>query len=127
MGEFKKKAFEAALDLVKQLITLSTGVLALSGTFIKEFAGMLHGRGKDADLKLHCPALLFISWSILLLSILCGLLAHGAIVGVMDAITDDNAATNTPFAKNIRNLAVAQWLTFFVGIIFMIVFCGVEA
>lgn len=126
MSEYKKKAFDAALDLVKQLITLSTGVLALSGTFIKEFAGMLHGRAAEAVVKLNHPCLLFTGWGLLLFSIFLGLLAHGAIVGVMDSIADDNSPANTAFAPNIRVLATAQWISFLAGIVVMIIFCGRE-
>jgi hypothetical protein len=125
MNEYKKKAFEATLDLIKQLITLSTAVLALSGTFLKDYAGMLQGKQKDAQPVLHHPFLLFTTWALLLLSILCGLLAHGTIIGNMDKATADGEGL-TVYASNTRRLVLLQWLFFVSGVIGIIAFSVCE-
>lgn len=64
------KADEAALELMKQLIALSSGVLALSATFIEKF------RTESFLLLL----LLILSWLALLVSVIWGLETISAIV-----------------------------------------------
>jgi hypothetical protein len=64
------KADEVALELIKQLITLSAGVLALSATFIDKLP-----RGPS-----YILLVLLVSWLALVLSIYCGLKTISTIV-----------------------------------------------
>src|SRR5438105_5551390 len=66
----QKTADTVALELLKQLITLSSGVLALSATFAAKF---------EAD-RVYLFVLLGIAWFLLLLSIYAGLQAMSALV-----------------------------------------------
>jgi hypothetical protein len=69
-GEPSPKADEVALELMKQLITLASGVLALSATFVEK-------------LKLtpvYLPIILAFSWCALVLSVFGGLQTISAIV-----------------------------------------------
>jgi len=61
---------DTALELMKQLITLSSGVLALSATFIGEFATS----------SFILIALLAVSWFALVVAVLAGLETISAIV-----------------------------------------------
>ena len=63
-------AHEIALELMKQLITLSSGVVVLGATFLEKFGApsLIHG------------VLLGLSWLALITSIFCGLQTISAIV-----------------------------------------------
>ena len=63
-------AHEIALELMKQLITLSSGVLALSATFLREF------RLESSYLKI----ILILSWTFLALAVFFGIQTISAIV-----------------------------------------------
>lgn len=77
------KADEAALELMKQLITLSAGVLALSATFIDKLP-----RGSSYTL-----GALAIAWIALVVSIYCGL-------KTISAIVKSRLASNDEWSKN---------------------------
>jgi hypothetical protein len=64
------KADEAALELIKQLITLAAGVLALTATFIDKLP-----KGPS-----YMLVFLLTSWLALVISLACGLQAISAIV-----------------------------------------------
>jgi hypothetical protein len=68
------KAFDFAADAGKQLLVLSTGVLALTATFAKDLIGRDQLRGGLA-------VLLVAAWVLFLLSIVCGLWFLYALVG----------------------------------------------
>jgi len=116
MEEHKKKAFDGALDLVKQLITLSTGTLALTAAFLKDIISLKPGE--------HIPykTLLFFVWGSLLLSLLCGLFAHGAITGTLDGIDDSENPPKkiTIYTSSIQIWTVCQSLIFYLGIVLLI-------
>jgi len=65
-----KLADATALDLIKQLITLSSGVLALSATFIEKFTTS----------RMYLMLLLAVAWLLLMVSIYAGLQAMSALV-----------------------------------------------
>jgi|SRR5260370_22967472 len=77
------KADEAALELMKQLITLSAGVLALSATFIDKLP-----RGPSYTL-----GALLVSWAALVVSIYCGL-------KTISVIVKSRLASNDEWSKN---------------------------
>ena len=68
-------SFEYAKELVTQVLTLSTGVIALSATFVKDL--------RTGKVK---PDRVFLwgAWTLLLMSILFGVLTLGAMAGALD-------------------------------------------
>ena len=103
-------AYEFASELSKQLITLATGVLALTITFTKDIVGRSSGR---------VPTTLLVSWLAFLVSIVCGVWHMSALTGSLE-----NAAAGplTGIGDNARNPAAAQVSTFLVGLVFAIVY-----
>ena len=70
MSEKKTQAADSALELMKQLIALSSGALVLSATFIKEFGSLS-----------WCQIInLALAWLLLVLSVVFGLETLSAIV-----------------------------------------------
>ncbi len=78
MEESIKKAFDFASDSTKQLITLSTAILALTITFNKD---VLHSVGPKA------PIILTAAWTVYLLSICFGIATLLALTGILDQQT----------------------------------------
>jgi hypothetical protein len=93
--------FDFARETIVQLITLSTGVIGVSATFAKDFR---NGRGAGA---------LFVSWIALLVSIVFGVWALMALTGTLarEPVTSDAI-----YMGNITFPAMAQTVTFLVGI-----------
>jgi len=78
------EAYKSASDLAKQLITLSTGILALSITFTKDIV-----KGLPAK-----PArLLKFSWVVHLLSICCGIWSLMALTGMVFKVSQQGASS----------------------------------
>lgn len=75
--EHQKKAFDFAVDLTKQLITLSTAIITLTVTFSKDIIGAVDNANRY---------LLLVSWIFFLVSILLGLLSLMALTGNLDPI-----------------------------------------
>jgi hypothetical protein len=118
MEEPIKKAFDSALDLTKQLITLSTGTLALTATFIKDILKVDTAKG------IPYRYLLFTTWGLMLFSVFCGLLAYGAITGTLEGADINPGKRISPFNSNIRIWALAQCAVFYLGILFLIIYVG---
>lgn len=72
MDKRTEKAFDFASDATKQLITLSTGVLALTITFAKDILSNVSGM---------TSVLLVVGWVLYLLSIACGIWTLLALTG----------------------------------------------
>ena len=68
------EGFKSAIDLSKQLITLSTGILAISITFIKDIV---------KDNKAVAGWVLWISWGLYFLSIFLGIGSVMALTGAL--------------------------------------------
>jgi len=77
MDERVKKAFDFASDSTKQLITLSTAILALTITFNKD---VLHNVSAGTRIILTC------AWFVYLLSICLGISTLLALTGTLDPI-----------------------------------------
>jgi hypothetical protein len=116
MEEPLKKAFDATIDLIKQLIALCTGSLALTATFIKDILKVPNG---NAIPNLW---LLFTTWALLLLSIFCGLFAHGAVIGTLEGADIDPSKRISPYNSNITIWTISQCVIFYLGILFLIVY-----
>ena len=104
------KAFDFASDLAKQLITLSTGILALTITFTKEFV---------KDFEVVRPRLLLVTWVSYLLAILMGIATLMSLTGSLA-----NPTPSTPgipeFLPGVFLFAGAQILAFLAGTISLI-------
>ena len=105
LDEKTKKQFDFATDLVKQLITLSTGVLALTITF-------LHDILKNAE----APTSLLVAWILYVVSIPFGIVAMMALTA---GLTADEPSILSPF---ISVPASVQTLTFLAGTVAILVF-----
>lgn len=102
----KEKAFEFAQETVKQFLTLATGIIALTVTFLKDILP----KGTDT-------ALLEWAWGAYLVSIVFGLLALMALTGV---IGDEDGDVNT--AGFLRFVAGLQVVLFFVALLLTVFF-----
>lgn len=99
-----QKSFDFAADTTKQLITLSTAILALTITFVKDLVGPVAGWPRAA---------LGIAWILYVLSIMFGLVALMSLTGELQpklsSLKDEEgraSATegNRPPAANAANI-----------------------
>jgi hypothetical protein len=116
------EGLKSAADTTKQIITLSTGVIALTVTFLEKIVqpqttGLAH---RDV------PWTMFVAWILFGLAILAALLTLGAITGTLDALdrkqnglTTDNdqnkAIEKLSNGCNVKTPAVAMGLLFVGG------------
>jgi hypothetical protein len=106
-----KLAFEFAKEVTVQLITLSTGIIALEVTLLKEV------------FKTVCDSarlLASLSWIAFLVSILFGIATILNLTGTLQPRHDDRPATI--YRPNIRIFSILQILTFILGLAFTIAF-----
>jgi len=133
MKENEKKAYDFASDTTKQLITLATGIIALTITFSKDIIGAS---------KLTNSSLIFWSWGLFILSIFSGIWTLMALTGnlqpmkaISKEITTENdhinnnttSNTNQPDCldintKNVKIPSVIQILSFITGLILTVIF-----
>lgn len=99
-------AFDFAAQLVEQLITLATGIIALTITFAT-------GLGKNSP-RSAVHALLG-AWCAFLLSIIFGIWALMALTGQVDAATVSGSVI-TIYTSNIRIPTGLQILSFLAGV-----------
>jgi len=112
-----KMAFDLAGDLAKQLITLSTAVLALSITFTKDIV-------KDAS---QGPELVLrLSWGTYLFSIVCGIWTMMALTGTLMPMSPRDGGPTFAFGGNVRLPAFLQIFAFLVATVLIIVY-GIRA
>ena len=107
----KTKAFTALSDWSRLLITIASGILALSVTF---FQVMKAGQEQP-----EYSVFLILSWGSLVLSIVFGCYLNGLLVGHLNKHTIDTLNAQDP---KLMTKTVVQWLSFLVGIGFFISF-----
>ena len=123
--EKQDKAFTIASDIVKLLITLSTGVITFTVTFCRTFLGSVSG--------VHSIEWLLASWIILVISMIFGFLTLGAMVGNLSKTNksdikqsegedSEDEKNSGVYSSNITILEIAQILTFVVGVAFVFIF-----
>jgi hypothetical protein len=103
-----EKAFSFAQETTKQQITLSTGVMALTLTFLK-----------DAAEKGASRTALEVSWVLFVVSILAGVKTLMCLTGNLER---PNSSTDSIYSSNIRGFAGAQTLTFLAALVCMVVY-----
>lgn len=113
----REKAFDLATDTVKQLLTLSTGIIALTITFSKDFLGLSPGAGLDVPARW----VISIAWVLYLGSIGFGVWAFMALTGELQP---DQDLKRLPSIRetNVTFPVFMQILTFFVATIFIVIF-----
>jgi hypothetical protein len=102
-----QKSFEFASDSVKQLITLATGVTALTVTFAKDVQGSTAGSPHGT---------LTAAWVFYLISIVCGAWAQLALTGEIATIN----RTPELFRSNVVFPATLQVAAFLVATVLII-------
>jgi len=103
--------FELANEHAKQLITLSTGVIAISVTFLNE----------RRDLLGRWSRWLAATWMLHLAAIICGICAMSALTGQLIPMHAASKAPET-IGGSARLFAFVQLLTFFGGMVAFTVF-----
>jgi hypothetical protein len=115
MATWPERAFDLVTEITKQVLTLSTGIIAITITFVKDFASHASPTAKD---------LLAWSWFIYAVSILFGMLTLMASAGVQAKATSHGAGGSPPpsiNASNIRLLGGIQLLAFFIAIVLTVI------
>jgi hypothetical protein len=107
--------FNFAKDLAVQLITLSTGLLALSATFTKEILKTISA-SKDRLLRA--------SWIIHVVSIIFGVWTIMALTGTLMPGTPKVPGSPFQFGSNVRVPAGLQILLFLLGTVFLLIVYG---
>ncbi|MGH7696780.1 MAG: hypothetical protein ACRENH_17455 [Gemmatimonadaceae bacterium] len=111
MDERMQKAFDFAQESTKQFIALSTGIIAVSITFSKDFVSTVDGSAK---------VLAVVSWGFFLFSVFCGLWVLMALTGTLEP-NDPNTKPSIR-GKNVTIPAGLQSLTFFIGLLLTVLF-----
>jgi len=106
------KAFDFAAELVKQLLTLATGLIAITVTFSKDVF---------ATEGSHLSLWLLGSWVVLLISIGSGLMGLMALTGALDPMENSNAVPSIN-APNARFFIGLQSALFGVGLVCVVVY-----
>ena len=112
----EKLAFDYARDSTKQLMTLATGVIALTITFSKNFISSV-----PQEIKWHVTW----CWILLLVSVLFGQLCLMTLTGILGSNKDPSPPLNI-YNATVKTTSSIQVLTFFVGLILAIKF-AIEA
>jgi hypothetical protein len=102
-----EKAFEFAQEVTKQLLSLSTGVIALTVTFLTDVAGNATAN----------RSLLLAAWILFLVSIAFGILALMAMAGSLSKNREASI-----YDRNIAIPASIQILTFFAGLTVSVIY-----
>jgi hypothetical protein len=106
------KAVEVALEWSKQIITLATGTIVLSGTFIKD----IFATNLSSD-QILSREWLFACWVAMLLAVIFSILFIGALTSLLS-----QAGTPDVFSGMSRGLAVLEVSTFVFGVVAFVVF-----
>lgn len=101
-----KASFDFAQESTKQIITLATGIIALTITFQKDF---LSSSSIPAEAKFYAP----LSWLFFLLSVIFGLWTLLALAGTLDPRSPGQPSI---YGKNIIIPSIIEILCFVIGL-----------
>ncbi|HMG75315.1 MAG TPA: hypothetical protein VK582_17590 [Pyrinomonadaceae bacterium] len=118
MFDAKEKSFEYATDSSKLLITLSTGIIAFTVTFAKDFGVKPSSRAQSV--------LLLMSWIALLASAVLGVSTLLAITGELEPPTKRDDYIPSIRAHKIKHLLSWQIVTFLGGIVLIVIYGGLK-
>jgi len=111
MDDQTKQAFQGTSDALKQMMTLSTGVLTLEVTLLK-------------DIIKNLPTIAYValgtSWVSFLLALLLGIVGLLAVTGTLGRTAD--LSPSSIYAANIRIPAFGQVVFFGLGMTLTVVF-----
>jgi len=112
--DLRKKAFDFASETTKQLITLSTALIALSITFRGNF-----NEGGNETLLLLC-------WISFFVSVLLGIGTLMALTGTLEKSTEkgENKVELSIYGKNVKRPSGFQILFFLLGLMFLGIYGG---
>ena len=112
MKEELKKAFDFALETTKQLITLSTALIAISITFKSNFSN----EGNQMFL-LFC-------WIALFISVFFGIITLMALTGTLEKSTEEskNQVKLSIYGKNVKRPSIVQIVFFLLGLLFLSIY-----
>ncbi len=116
MDDALQKAFDFAQDVTKQVLTLATGIIALTITFFQNFAVKAPDGAKT---------LMAWSWVLYIASVFFGLWTLLALTGTLQPL---RASTKAPSINgwNVRIPALAQLALFVAGLIVSVI-AGIKA
>jgi len=112
------EGLKAAMDTAKQIITLSTGVIAVTLTFLEKFA-------KPAGEGRALPATIVTAWIVFGLAILFSVWTLMALTGTMNAIdrrangltlTEEQQCAVDAYGDNVQVPAIAMVICFLVAL-----------
>lgn len=103
------EAFKAANALLSQLITVSAGLLTFTVTFVSYFKPSPQSAGLSAPLSIE------LCWVLLVLTIIFGFWALGAVVGTINRIETDKPENET--YSNINIPTTLMLLSFLASIV----------
>lgn len=126
----EQKAFDFAADTTKQLITLATGIIALTITFSKDIIGAS---------ELSNSSLIFWSWGLFIFSIFFGIWTLMALTGNLQPMKknkkpDENEIEDTSTevnsescsininTRNVKIPSILQILSFILALVFTVLF-----
>lgn len=112
MTNWAERAFDVVVDITKQVLTLSTGVVALSVTFLTDVA---------SDASAAARFVLASSWISFILAVALGIMTLMAAAGVQREAGADGAPEPSIDAPNLRLLGAWQLIAFALGLLLMLV------
>ena len=114
MDDVEKKAFDLASDVTKQLIALSTGIVSLCAAFTDKIFTKSSAQENSG----------FICWALTLfvISILFGLLTQMKMTGIVANWEKRKDGKSAIYDAWTRIFSILQFLAFFAGVIFSLVF-----
>ena len=118
MDDQAQKAFDFAAELAKQLITLATGVIALSATFLTDIMGY---KGTGSGGTPPGFGVLIAGWGLLFLSVVGGVAVLMALTGELEPLQAGSRKPSTR-GPNVVRPAIFQIVTFLAGLALLIAF-----
>ena len=117
MDERRKKAFDFASELTKQLITLSTGILAITITFSRDII-------KSPVTPRTAIVMMMLAWGVYLLCIVFGIWTLMALTGELEPKPGTTASPPEPTTKNFNVFlpTLLQIVSFLIATMTVIVF-----
>ncbi len=109
-----QKAFDFACDSTKQLIALSTGIVALTVTFSKDILG---------GVEVFPRNLLIAAWIVYLFSIVCGVWTLFALTGSLEPVGSLEKLPDASIrGRNVTLPSIIQIVTFLLATALVVVF-----
>jgi hypothetical protein len=105
--DWRTRAFDQVNEITKQVLTLATGIIALTLTFVKDFVP-----GASAGAR----NLLAWSWFVYILSIIAGFLTLMASAGLQQEGSGPNKPLPSINSGNLRLFGAAQLILFLVAL-----------